>query len=132
MSWKMLLKSIASERKINSMCKYRKKPIVIEAHQWTGNGTHPKDHPRRPFEDTGLNPVEDREGALVRYFRRPDMPGNKVCEHCGCTMHIHGWIDTLEDGHRVCPKDFIIKGIQGEFYPCKPDIFEATYEKVED
>lgn len=46
-------------------------------------------------------------------------------------MRDHGWIDTLEGGHIVCPGDYIIKGVQGEFYPCKPDIFEQTYERVE-
>jgi len=45
-------------------------------------------------------------------------------------MHDHGWIDTLEGGHIVCPGDWIIKGVHGEFYPCKPDIFLETYEKV--
>lgn len=45
-------------------------------------------------------------------------------------MHHHGWIDTPEGGHIVCPGDWVITGIQGERYPCKPDIFEATYERV--
>lgn len=40
------------------------------------------------------------------------------------------WIETLEGGHVVTPGDWIITGIQGEHYPCKPDIFEATYEIV--
>lgn len=39
-----------------------------------------------------------------------------------------GWVDTLEGGHVVTPGDWIITGIKGEHYPCKPDIFEATYE----
>jgi hypothetical protein len=47
-------------------------------------------------------------------------------------MRWHGWIETLEGGHIVCPGDYIITGIKGEHYPCKPDIFEATYEKVEE
>lgn len=42
-----------------------------------------------------------------------------------------GWIDTLEGGHVVTPGDWIITGVQGEHYPCKPDIFEMTYEKVD-
>jgi len=46
-------------------------------------------------------------------------------------MHNHGWIDTLEGGHIVCPGDWIITGIEGERYPCKPGIFEQTYEPVE-
>ena len=40
-------------------------------------------------------------------------------------------IDTLEGPHIVSFNDFIIRGIKGEYYPCKPDIFEATYEKVD-
>jgi len=43
-------------------------------------------------------------------------------------MHVHGWIDTLEGGHIVCPGDWIITGVAGENYPCKPKIFAATYE----
>ena len=39
----------------------------------------------------------------------------------------HGWIDTLEGGHIVCPGDYIITGVQGERYPRKPNIFEETY-----
>jgi hypothetical protein len=46
-------------------------------------------------------------------------------------MHNHGWIETLEGGHTVCPGDWIITGVKGEHYPCKPDIFEMTYERVE-
>lgn len=42
----------------------------------------------------------------------------------------YGWIDTLEGGHIVSPGDWIITGVAGEHYPCKPDIFEATYEAV--
>ena len=41
-------------------------------------------------------------------------------------------IATLEGPLRAAPFDWIIKGVKGEFYPCKPDIFDATYEKVED
>ncbi|MFC2996114.1 hypothetical protein ACFODO_12715 [Acinetobacter sichuanensis] len=40
-------------------------------------------------------------------------------------------INTLEGVMKAMPGDYIIKGVQGEVYPCKPDIFEATYEKVE-
>jgi len=41
-----------------------------------------------------------------------------------------GYIETLEGGHEVTPGDWIIRGVKGEYYPCKPDIFEATYEAV--
>ena len=102
------------------MAKYRKKPIVIEAHQWHKNGDHPDDGP------------STREGLIVRHFARPDFTSNMVCPDCDGAYQLHGWIDTLEDGHRVCPGDWIIKGVKGEFYPCKSDIFAATYEKVDE
>lgn len=91
---------------------YRKLPVTIVAFQWYG---HASDEP---------------ENDLVRYFRHPDVPGGTKCKHCGIEMSEHGWIDTLEAGHNVCPNDWIIKGIAGEFYPCKPTIFDATYKAV--
>jgi hypothetical protein len=99
--------------------KFRKKPIVIEATQWNRNGDHPDDG------DSSI------EGLVVRYYRRPDDSGERACEKCGVRMHDHGWIDTLEGGHVVCPGDWIITGVKGERYPCKSDIFDATYEPVE-
>ena len=46
--------------------------------------------------------------------------------------HVTGswWIDTLEGGHVVMPGDWIIRGVAGELYPCKPDIFVQTYDEV--
>jgi len=108
--------------------KYRKKPVVIEATQWHENGDHPEDGDQR-FEK-GEFKGELYEGLVVRYYRHPDVAGESVCQQCGDIMHNHGWIDTLEGGHTVCPGDFIITGVQGERYPCKPDIFAATYEPV--
>lgn len=114
--------------------RFRKKPVVIEATQWFKNGDHPEDDVMRPFEDTGNLPTEPREGKVVRYYRHPGVSGDSPCISsipCGSTMHYHGWIDTAEGGHNVCPRDWIITGVKGERYPCKPDIFEATYERVE-
>jgi hypothetical protein len=111
--------------------KYRKKPVVIEATQWFKNGDHPEDDSFRLFEDTGTIPTDPREGKIVRYYRHPDFDGKNPCKHCKKKMHDHGWIDTLEGGHIVCPGDFVITGVNGEHYPCKPDIFEKTYERVE-
>ena len=111
--------------------KYRKKPIISDATQWFQNGNHPLDDVFRPFEATGVIPIEPREGKVVRYFRRPDVSGGYHCRECGKTMHVHGWIDTSEGGHIVCPSDWIITGIKNELYPCKADIFDATYELVE-
>lgn len=108
--------------------KYRKKPVVIEATQWFKNGDHPDDGYLMFLASDGQ---EHRcEGKVVRYFRHPEIPGTQLCSKCGVRMHEHGWIDTLEDGHNVCPGDWIITGVKGERYPCKPDIFAATYELV--
>lgn len=106
--------------------KFRKKPVVIEATQWFKNGDHPKDD-CETFE-FGEFKGQLMEGKVVRYFRRPDTPGTRLCQHCNQVMNIHGWIDTKEGGHIVCPGDWIITGVKGERYPCKPDIFEATYD----
>lgn len=51
----------------------------------------------------------------------------RYCKHCGMNKCNHGMIKTLEGGHIVCPGDWIIKGVKGEYYPCKPDIFDMTY-----
>src|SRR3990167_6657822 len=74
----------------------------------------------------------NHEGAVVRYYRRPDDSGSRSCAHCHQIMHIHGWIDTKEGGHIVCPGDWVITGVVGELYPCKPGIFADTYEPVVD
>lgn len=111
------------------MPKYRKRPVVIEADQWFRNGDHPYD-----------GPEVGQEGWVVRYFRHPDMDG--AARHadlpesnrpeCYAQMHDHGWIDTIEGGHTVCPGDWIITGVEGERYPCEPRIFAKTYEAVEE
>jgi hypothetical protein len=110
--------------------KFRKKPVVIEATQWFKNGDHPEDGDER-FPAGSAFAGERYEGRVVRYYRLPGDPATRPCEHCGQTMHIHGWIDTMEGGHIVCPGDWIITGVANERYPCKPQIFEATYEPVE-
>jgi len=77
--------------------KYIKKPVVIEAIQFTG-----------------------RNSAEIHEFC-----GDKVLEPIG---QEYLEIVTLEGNHIANPGDFIIKGVKGEFYPCKPDIFNLTYE----
>lgn len=122
------------------MAKWRKKPVVIDATQWFKNGDHPLDYSvdHDGFENDELVkiPKEKRrelgwEGDIVRYYRSPALDGQATCKHCGQITHVHGWIDTLEGGHIVCPGDYIITGIKGEMYPCKADIFLATYEPAE-
>lgn len=111
--------------------KYRKKPVEIEAHQWFENGDHPEDESKEIVPVPGDGEPFLSEGKIVRRFNHPNFKGDKYCKHCQKPMNNHGWIDTLEGGHNVCPGDWIIKGVKGEFYPCKPDIFEMTYEKVD-
>ncbi len=88
--------------------KYRKKPVVIEAIQWIGG------------EDCA------RE---IRALEIND--GDRSIEFIGIPPHEVS-IETLEGTMKAQFKDYIIKGVQGELYPCKPDIFESTYEKVEE
>lgn len=90
--------------------KYRKKPIVIEAYQWNG------------FLMLADSPT-------VEPFKGETEPA-RACEHCKVQMRDHGWIHTIEGGHIVCPGDWIITGINQERYPCKNDVFRATYEPV--
>ena len=84
------------------MRKYVKKPVVIEAVQWTG------DNRREIFDFCSLS-----------YFNTDFKTGD-----------LHLMIQTLEGTMEASKGDFIIKGIKGEFYPCKPDIFELTYDEV--
>lgn len=116
---------------------YRKKPVVIEATQWFKNGDHPLDYatPEKgraggAVYSQGYRKERNWEGEVVRYHRNPELPDTLKCSICGNEYHDHGWIDTLEGGHIVCPGDWIITGVQGEHYPCKPDIFALTYEEA--
>jgi hypothetical protein len=91
------------------MAKFRKKPVVIEAIQWNKDGDHPNVVEVPPtVRDTIDARLVSAELVQLR------------------------WVGTLEGGHIVTPGDWIITGVQGEQYPCKPDIFEATYERAED
>lgn len=99
------------------MGKYNKKPVVIEAEQWQCADWPPH------------QPVIDKLGVR-KWLPNVDCIGNLPCSECGEIKDFHGWINTLEGGHRVCPGDWIITGVKGERYPCKPDIFEQTYEEA--
>ena len=89
------------------MGKYRKKPVVIDAIQLPPKGDYNLDDFHAWCEEVGFEEFESgRDETLI--------------------------IPTLEGDHTAQPGDWIIKGVAGEFYPCKPDIFAATYEKVEE
>ncbi|MBF6298254.1 hypothetical protein IU459_11950 [Nocardia amamiensis] len=119
--------------------RYRKRPVEITAVRWWSNGDHPDDY-IHDFEDpvthtmvTAAQRREQRwEGEVVRYYRRPDAPGDQQCEHCGLVMNRHGWIDTPDGGHTVCPGDYVITGASGERDVCKPNVFAETYDRVRD
>lgn len=94
---------------------FRKKPVVIEAFQMTRERrTDNRDWPN--WLNLAWQRERDEVGALY-----PTLPGDGTG-----TLSIN----TLEGAHLVTFGDFIIQGVKGELYPCKPDIFEATYEPV--
>ncbi|ABA04817.1 putative phage protein [Nitrobacter winogradskyi Nb-255] len=91
------------------MGKYRKKPVEIEAFQWLGRSS---------------------EVGAPEWFR-------SALKHVGTPGSV--WIDgdsaqifTLEGMMAARRDDWIIRGVEGEIYPCKPDIFEATYDEVDE
>lgn len=83
--------------------RYRKKPVEVEARLYTG----------------------DNWADIASWMREFDV-------RIGMTNTRKASIPTLEGTMYATPGDYIIKGVQGEFYPCKPDIFEATYEEADD
>jgi len=113
---------------------FQKKPIIIEAIKWEKQGDHPNDDCYEVTPKHGVTFMS--EGKVVRRFCHPKVMSLDVCEYKGCnhTIGEHGWIDTVQGGHRVCPGDWIITergSIKEGYYPCKPDVFEETYEKYE-
>jgi len=82
--------------------KFRKKPVVIEAVQWLGTGE-------------SMDEIRDLDPGTQQTV---DFTSDNV------------FIFTLEGQMIASIGDWIIKGVKGELYPCKPDIFEATYERV--
>ncbi len=92
--------------------KFRKKPVVIEAIRFDGSIISVNEI--IGWAHAGLLP-ENNSIIYVAGQHRKDF-----------SLHIR----TLEGTMLACPGDWIIKGVNGEFYPCKPDIFEKTYERV--
>lgn len=94
--------------------KYRKKPIIIEAIKWRSNNL--KD--AMEFLNCDFK-YEPNTSYATKQFTYDDKDKSL-------------YINTLEGVMKVSIGDYIIKGINGEYYPCKPDIFEKTYEVAED
>lgn len=86
--------------------KFRKKPVVIEAIRFTG---------------------ENQRDVL--HFAFPDLSEDAL--NGAQTMKLPVVIETMEGDMTASPGDWVIKGVSGEFYPCKPDIFAQTYEAAE-
>lgn len=87
--------------------KFRKKPVVIEAMKFDGENAG-------DVMNWAHRALPPEANSIVRF----DLGGLSI--------------RTLEGYLHASPGDWIIRGIKGEFYPCKPDIFEATYERVEE
>lgn len=87
------------------MKKYRKKPVVIDALQFT--------------RDSQIEMVKFTEGKLYDIKIPRCIDGVMTAT-----------VNTLEGTYTVTENDYVIRGIQGEYYPCKPDIFYETYEEV--
>jgi len=88
--------------------RYRKKPVIIQAFQH--------------IDDMG-----DYTCAIPVWFTRAVVSGQIYVNEDNITM-----IKTLEGEMEISDKDYVIQGIKGEIYPCKPDIFELTYEVVKE
>lgn len=96
--------------------KFRKRPIVIDAIRYTGK-------------------IEDLDGLMLKidgqqqpYYMTPEMAGLNAAHEPGKPLYI----PTAEGVLTVQVGDFVIRGLKGELYPCKPDIFSSTYERAED
>lgn len=76
-----------------------------------------------------------KKPVVVEVLKYEGVPVGEAIRFCENKAHIdvnaNLYIRTLEGLMRVSIGDYIIKGVQGEFYPCKPDIFEETYEEVQ-
>jgi hypothetical protein len=97
------------------MAKYRKKPVVIEAFQMTKERRW--DNSEWP---NWLHEAWNTEGEGSVFIDADDTARQRLC------------IGTLEGVYKVSWNDWIIRGVKGELYACKPDVFEMTYEPVED
>lgn len=93
--------------------KFRKKPVVVEAFQYDGDLKDSKGNWYVP--QWAITAYENK----VMFYGREPHPFNSPYEL---------YIETLEGIHHVTVGDYVIQGVNGELYPCKPDIFEQTYE----
>lgn len=100
-----------------SVAQYRKKPVVIEAAQLVG--TESEVHGVYQWIE------KNTQGSFDPYTEEVPASGVSIDPATGFML-----IATLEGVMQAKPGDYVIKGVNGEFYPCKPDIFEKTYDTV--
>ena len=86
--------------------KYRKKPVVIEALKYDGS--------------------DDSKRVIIKWLMNSETPAILRGYQSSILK-----IKTLEGDHIVSKGDFVIKGVKGEFYPCKPEIFNCTYDEID-
>jgi hypothetical protein len=96
----------SSNQQVSPFMRYRKKPVAITAWQW-------RLQPRSEWPD---------------YMRDYELNSKHIALVAGSSTVL--WVPTLEGGHEASEGDWIIQGVKGECYPCKPDIFAMTYEPV--
>ncbi len=94
-------------KRLSKMAQFRKKPVIIDAVQF---------NPEKP---------EPWPFGIVQFHPRCE------AENAACSWDGKYYVETLEGRFEAKPGDWIIRGVKGEFYPCKPDIFAATYEPAE-
>ena len=114
-----LTKNPRRRAEVKQPIEYRKRPVVIEAMQLVGNNAQ-------------LHAVyqwieSETQGSFDPLSAEVPASGVSIDPATGFLL-----IATLEGVMQAKPGDYIIRGVQGEFYPCKPDIFEATYEPAGD
>ena len=98
--------------------KFRKKPVVIEAFQWTGDNV-------REMAVWAAHAAHEHRRGKPGFAQEQSLPIDLVSLGHG---QFRCEIITLEGTMNVSSSDWIICGVNGEFYPCKPDIFAMTYE----
>lgn len=113
------------------MTKYRTKPVIIEAMQM------PERYPEGADASSDDYARNLQAAAILDWLNASGVQGvdyEAVREGTWAIDPEDGalLIGTLEGTMRVSSRDYVIRGVQGEFYPCKPDIFEKTYELLED
>ena len=111
-----------------SVKKYRKKPVEIEAMQM------PYGHPKENIQAYDVfRWVEENTAGVFDCLPIIEGDEDSFWPESGVSIDPRDGrmvIATLEGGHWADLGDYVIRGVQGEFYPCKPDIFAATYEEV--